>query len=400
MSTRLDVLMKARWSDIQASLFFFLLLPFGLLLRRNRPDIWLVSERPGEARDNAYWFFRYVHENSLHPATYYVIKKDAPDADRIRAVVEGRLIAYGSLRHYLYYIASAVHISAHVGGGMPNARVVRQFERRKLMSNQKVFLQNGVIKDTLHWAFRQNARIDLFCCAAEREKQHVLETFGYREDQVALTGLCRYDQLLTGTPASRDKYIFVMPTWRTYLAGVTGKEFRESNYFKAYSSLLSHPELHDILQANRCRLVFHLHPGMQQFTNLFNSVPGLIDISDASDDIQILLKEASALITDFSSVFFDFAYMNKPVLHFQFDYAEFRSGHWAEGYFDYETDGFGLIVRTEADLIGALDQIMQGGFVSDPIYQIRSKEFFAFHDADNCTRTYEAIEAMRTRMKR
>lgn len=390
---------KLKLADVRAVLLFVLLLPLGSLIRRRRPDIWLVSERPGEARDNAYWFFRYVHENSLHPATYYVIRKDVVDADRLRNVAEHRLIAYGSLRHYLYYIASAVHISAHVGGGMPNARVVRRMERWRLLRNRKVFLQHGVTKDTLDWAFRRHSHIDLFCCTAERERQHVLNTFGYDEDQVALTGLCRYDQLPTNSPYLQDKYILVMPTWRTYLARVGEDELRESDYFKTYTSLLSNPELHEILKTNRCRLIFHLHPDMQRFIHMFSPVPSLVQLSGARDDIQVLLKNASLLITDYSSVFFDFAYMSRPVVYYQFDYAAFRARHWATGYFDYDADGFGPIALTEAELIDAVRRVVQGGFVSAAVYRARSKEFFAFHDAENCARTHAAIASKTARTK-
>lgn len=399
MSRPLTKFRKLKLHDIRAALMFVLLLPVGVLMRMRRPDMWLVSERPSEAKDDAYWFFRCVHENSLHPATYYAIQKDKADADRIRSASENRLIAHGSLRHYLYYIASAIHINAHVGGGMPNARVCRHLERRRLVRNQKVFLGHGVTKDTIDWAFRQNARIDLFCCAAEREKQHVTATFGYTEGQVALTGPRRYDQLFAVGADSQEQFILVMPTWRTYLSGVTEEEFRESSYFRTYWPLLSNLELHAILQQSHCKLVFHLPPGMQRFTHMFGAIPGLIELSDGGNDIQMLLKGASLLVTDYSSVFFDFAYMSKPMAYYQFDYTESRAGHWAAGYFDYEADGFGPVVQTEGELVKAVEQLIQGGFVLDAKYAARAREFFAFKDAKNCARTYAAIASLATPTK-
>lgn len=45
-----------------------------------------------------------------------------------------------------------------------------------------------------------------------------------------------------------------------------------------------------------------------------------IEIAKFKDyDVQQLLIELRILITDFSSVFFDFAYMKKPVIYYQFD---------------------------------------------------------------------------------
>ena len=82
---------KLKLADVRAVLLFVLLLPLESLIRRRRPDTWLVSERPGQVRDNAYWFFRYVHENLLHSATYHVIQKGAGDTNRVCDVMEDRL---------------------------------------------------------------------------------------------------------------------------------------------------------------------------------------------------------------------------------------------------------------------------------------------------------------------
>lgn len=46
------------------------------------------------------------------------------------------------------------------------------------------------------------------------------------------------------------------------------------------------------------------------------------------------------MITDYSSVAFDFAYMKKSLVYAQFDREAFFEGQtYDEGYFNYETDG-------------------------------------------------------------
>ena len=59
-----------------------------------------------------------------------------------------------------------------------------------------------------------------------------------------------------------------------------------------------------------------------------------------------LIKKASLLITDYSSIFFDFAYLKKPIVYSHFDIEEFRKFQYPEGYFVYEKDGFGPICKT------------------------------------------------------
>ena len=61
---------------------------------------------------------------------------------------------------------------------------------------------------------------------------------------------------------------------------------------------------------------------------------------------QELFKKGALLITDYSSVAFDFAYLKKPVLYYQ----STNDYHFNldESYFDYETMGFGEVCRSEA----------------------------------------------------
>lgn len=46
-----------------------------------------------------------------------------------------------------------------------------------------------------------------------------------------------------------------------------------------------------------------------------------------------MLKESRLIIADYSSVAFDFAYMNKPLLYFQFDEEEYRTKHYKNDIF-------------------------------------------------------------------
>lgn len=99
------------------------------------------------------------------------------------------------------------------------------------------------------------------------------------------------------------------------------------------------------------------------------------------------------LITDFSSVAFDFAYLRKPVIYCQFDADNFfNGGHdYKRGYFDYERDGFGEV---EYDLESTVDRIieyMENDCKLKDKYRERIDKFFAFNDQNNCQRVYEEI---------
>ena len=89
--------------------------------------------------------------------------------------------------------------------------------------------------------------------------------------------------------------------------------------------------------------------------------------------------------------FFDFAYMRKPVLYYQFDEEEFRANHYAKGYFDYRRDGFGEVVTEEEKALDLLEQYLENGCRLKPAYRARIQEFFPLHDQNNCERIYHEI---------
>ena len=77
-------------------------------------DLWLVCERGTDARDNGYFFYKYLREKHPHIPCVYVITRNSPDYNKVATL--GNVVHYGSLQH-LYYINTAKHlISTHAAG--------------------------------------------------------------------------------------------------------------------------------------------------------------------------------------------------------------------------------------------------------------------------------------------
>ena len=111
-------------------------------------------------------------------------------------------------------------------------------------------------------------------------------------------------------------------------------------------------------------------------------------------DVQTLLKESAYLVTDFSSIAMDFAYMKKRLMYYQFDYDDFRKGQYAEGYFDYEKDGFGKVCYDQDEALLEIKNAAAEGFAQPEEYLIRENKFFDLCDGNNCGRTYNAVKEL------
>lgn len=378
---------KIKWVDIKAIFLFALAYPIALIKKIKYKNLWLFSERPNEARDNGFWMYKFVKENHPEQEAFYVIKKDS--FDRKKLLKYGKTVNFGSFRHYVIFLVAKKHISAHVNSDSPNSRVSNFLETHGLLKNKRIFLQHGITKDKISFGYYNVSRADLFVCAALPEYKFCKEEFGYPDGAVQLLGFARYDGLGVIKPQNN---IVLMPTWRSWLANASEEEFLRSDYFKKYSELLCSKELNDILNKTKTELIFYPHSDMQKFISFFNVKSDKIIVANQAEyDIQTLLNESKLLITDYSSVAFDFAYMNRPVIYYQFDYEEYRKHQHAEGYFSYKENCFGAICENERILLYEIKKTVDRNFVSEKIYLNRENDFFYFHDQKNCERIYASI---------
>jgi CDP-glycerol glycerophosphotransferase (TagB/SpsB family) len=115
------------------------------------------------------------------------------------------------------------------------------------------------------------------------------------------------------------------------------------------------------------------------------------DILSFVDSVYLGVIKHRAFFEKYSSVAFDFAYLKKPVLYFQFDHDEFFSEHCDKGYFDYDVDAFGEVETDVKALVARLREYIESGCQMKPKYVERVEKFFAFTDKNNCKRVYEAI---------
>ena len=268
---------------------------------------------------------------------------------------------------------------------------------KKPLHFYNVLLPHGVSYGVAEFVLGKYGFIDLFICSGKLEYDNVLENYGYTAEQVAYTGFPRLDEW--HNIQVNNNQIVLMPTWRMYLARDPDLVFEDSTYFKAFQNLINNRELRQFLETNQIKLVFYLHHEMQKYAASFSTdCPNIeIVVRDDQYDIQELLKESALLITDYSSVHFDFAYMNKPVIYYQFDKEDFYRKQYQKGLFDVERDGFGPVVDTEDKLVETIEDLFRQDFLMGDLYHARMREFYQLYDEHNCDRVYETICEKRNR---
>ncbi len=162
------------------------------------------------------------------------------------------------------------------------------------------------------------------------EKKRILQHIRQREPQ--------YLKSLTETAASFNHVLLYMPTWR---------DDRSDFLQKAFPDL---PGLNKVLAEQNALLLIKLHPNdasLQTFRDLshIRSLPAKLDVYP-------FLPFTSALITDYSSIYFDYLLLRKPIIFYPFDLQEYIQLRAL--YFDYDQAVGAPVVKSFEQLLAVL----------------------------------------------
>lgn len=166
-------------------------------------------------------------------------------------------------------------------------------------------------------ATNDSKMIDVFVSGNSWISQHLHSTFHYYGD-VLEVGCVGNDKFFEDEGVIREKVfkflgIMEKDTKIILYAPTFRKEFSSKYYEIDGESIVTILE-----ERYKKKFIFlkRLHPNVR---NLVGCQKNIYDVTQY-DDIQELMKVADILITDYSSLMFDFAFMKKPVILYQPDY--------------------------------------------------------------------------------
>lgn len=389
----LTTLKNGKKSDRKA---YYALKALNILKKFKRKQIWLISDRVNKADDNGEALFRYLCSLKRRDIdVYFVIRKDSPDHERLSSI--GKVVDYFSHKHKMLHLMADVIISSS-GDDL----VINPFKKyftpyRNFIAEQKfIFLQHGIIKDDLSgWLNRYRNNFSGFVTSAAAEYNSIVNgSYCFSEEKVWLTGLPRYDLLYH----DEKKLISIMPTWRKYLMHQKNgiwyptNRFEKSRYLEFYHDLLNDSRLIAAAEEYGYKLCYMPHPNTQSAMEYFEP-DSRVKILNLDTSYRRIFAESNMIITDYSSIAFDAAYLEKPVIYAQFDADEFFAGDhvYTKGYFDYERDGFGEVTYTLESTVDTIIEYMKNGCKLKDKYAERIHRFYSYHDKNNCERVYKKI---------
>ena len=363
-------------------------------------QIWLINDRKNLAGDNGEYFFRYLNKlRPKHILYYFAIEKNCSDYYRLK--MYNNILNINSKEYISKFLKADKIITSTTESWVINPVGLEMKYLKDLIHFKYIYLTNGIVKDDLSKFLNKiKTNFDIIITSSKKEYKALLyNNYGYNKKNIILTGLPRFDNLKElQENIQSEKILLIYPTWRMYIKGtidlikhisIESKTFKNSTYFIHYNNLINDNRLINIMKKNDYKGILCIHPNFLPQKRFFHNNE-LFEINNNCNNQELFVK-SSILITDYSSIFFDFGYIKKPVIYYHFDYSEYRKYHFPEGYFDYVKYGFGPICNNiECIIKNILFEIENSKLIKK--YEKRMNGFFQYSDRENCKRVFDGIK--------
>lgn len=344
-----------------------------LRMRSIRRPVWLVGDRLSTAQDNGLEFYRHLRREVPDVDARYVIDGNSPDLPNVTPT-EGVVLA-GTKEHVQAALsARRIFGTHHLDYLLP----VRSGPFQRAVRAKRIFLQHGIMGTknlvAMYGYDSPTFQAEAFIVSSERERNMIIDDFGWPADRVHATGLARFDRLFAEHPPP-EPTLLILPTWRDWLKN--DQDVAKSEYLERWVSLLKSERFARFLDDHGLTADLYLHYNMQPFAERFASDHVRI-LKLGEVPVQDLLIRSQILLTDYTSAALDFSFLDRPIVYYQFDRSSFigpRPSHFA---LDRELPGD--IAFTESGVLDQLESAGDRGFTQTDEMHKRSDALIAFRD--------------------
>lgn len=301
--------------------------------------------------DNPRGMYEYLRKNHPELKHAWLLKQ----TNKIEASASEQ-VRKNSLR-YWYVLARAHYL-------IENTNLPNQYSKRH--GQVEVQTYHGTFMKTMgfdepHFKFasdrvrdnfkRRINRWDLVVTPSKYMTNKVRSAYGY-DGEIIESGYPRNDELI-----SENNSAYISSIKANLGIPVDKKVILYAPTFRQQSGFDLDLDLNKMQQKFGDEYVFlvRLHYFVANSINIEKFKPFAMDVSNYPN-INDLYLVADCLITDYSSVMFDFGYLRKPSIYFAYD-KETYTGDARGVYLDYDETVPGPIVRTNDELAGVLENL-------------------------------------------
>jgi CDP-glycerol glycerophosphotransferase len=354
------------------------------MVRRVQPEVVLYNSWWGKLSDSPKAIFEELRRRDVPLEHVWVLDDPSAAPDGATAVVPGSLafleqtgraryiVSNSTLRRYFRKKRATTYVQTWHGAALKRigldieqpawtdgARYLRAL-RREVASWDYLISPNSFSSSVMRGAFRYEGEI----LETGYPRNDLL--FAENRDEVRASARARLGV------ADSARVVLYAPTWRDN---------------STFSTELDLAGLCEALGDDYVVLV-RAHTAVASTLSLRDR-PGLRNVSDV-DDVGELLLAADVLVTDYSSVMFDFAPLRKPMLFFTYDLERYRD-ELRGFYFDFAAEAPGPLIETTGELVAALRGLDAVRARSAPAHERFVARFCDLDDGHASERVVDAV---------
>lgn len=322
---------------------------------KRKPNIWIFGSF-GVFNDNSRYLFEYCLQYSNVRAIWISKNKQSV----IKASQQGEAYYLWSLKGLYYALKGGVYIyssylsdicfytsnktlKVNLWHGIPLKKIEFDINSAPLVFKFR----------KASWLYRlshpsQHTAPDLLLSPSHYVSEYSFKTaFRVKDNNIIHAMYPRVTELIKSKALQEfsgyNNTFLYAPTWRD-----DGSDFVQM-------SGIDFTALDNLLKSNNSILLIKLHPSTKLSLDINYSN---IKIVNNQIDPIALMKSAQCLITDYSSIYFDYLYLNRPIIFFPFDKEKYLENR--EMYFKYDDVTPGILALNSDELFLAIQNVIEG----------------------------------------
>lgn len=352
-----------------------------------RTDIWVMTGGDGSKFEgNTKYLFLHIENNNLDKDVFW-ISTNKQTCKKLRENGYSAFHKHSIQGIYYSFRAEKAFITHSIGSlnwwaigsaevinlwhGMPLKRIewdTNEYQTRSIIYNLGYKYIIG--------------KFDKLCISTRNFLSLFKSAFRITEDQIWCTGFPRNDSLYEEIPGSEidqinfkddSEFLFAyVPTWRQ----------NQNSPLDEWGVDLD--ALNELLEEKNGRLIIKLHP--LSTVELEPEEYERISVVNKSGDIYPTLPNVDCLITDYSSIYFDYLHLDNPIIFYPYDMASYTDQRGL--YFNYQDVAPGPIVENPDGLLREMKKVLQGIDESQGERELIRQLFFDYKDGNSAKRVY------------
>jgi len=373
----------------------------SFLIPKNK-NLWVFGAWFGEKyADNSKYLFEYVNKN--HPEiraiwltnnneTLKIIKDKGYEA-YLKNSIKGYLLSFKASKGILSN--SIKDIIPYTSGRMEIIQLWHGSPLKKIMmDNTKTNFFQYKLTLNLFPFFKKDYTAKIYIAPSEEVKNRIVSAFKVKDQKVKITGYPRNDVFFSDKRENTSIEHLLNKLKKDNLIGIYMPTFRKNGNLSEIIRNLE--QVNSSLECLNTVLLIKLH-----YQDLKGDITSKMDRiifiknEDINQDIYTILPFTDYLITDYSSVYFDYLFLDKPVIFAPIDIDDYLEVD-REFYYNYDEVTPGPQARNCNELIKCIEEAINYPDKYKKEREEINKIFNKYNDNKSCERVFKMIVKLKS----